>query len=75
MSTERLEKSRVVARVIFGTIFVCLLVACGFYFALSTMTNPNVVQVENVFADVNGDGTPDLIVKASVILNTGQTNF
>jgi len=75
MTDNKVGKNQSIARFIFGVMFVVLLVATGFLVAVNITSNPNVVQVENVFADINGDGTPDLIVKGSVILNTGQTNF
>lgn len=42
--------------------------------ALIAMAHPippiTTTHVQNVFADVNGDGKPDLIVNGEVILNT-----
>ena len=53
--------------------FLVLLSLCVF---LMTMANqPDIIKVENIFADVNGDGVLDIIVKGDVILNTSSQNF
>jgi|GEM_PF-5692291 len=40
-----------------------------------SLNQQTVTHVEQVFADVNGDGTLDLILKGDVIINTGQSNL
>jgi hypothetical protein len=42
---------------------------------ISNLNSPKIVQVHEVFSDINGDGKPDLIVYGEVIMNTGQANF
>ena len=62
---------------------VIILLICAFiivlgFFAWAVIklnATPEMVQVSNIFIDVNGDGTLDYIYKADVILNTGQKNF
>jgi hypothetical protein len=70
-----IEKNNTGIKVMLFIILVGLFVGMGFYIGQGSVDTPNIVNVENVFADVNGDGLPDLIVKGSVILNTEQTNF
>jgi len=63
----------------FVTVLIALLfivvIGLSIKIGMSLVDQPQVTQVEQIFADVNGDGQLDLIIKADVILNTGQENF
>jgi len=63
----------------FVTVLIALLliavIGLSIKIGMSLVDKPQVTQVEQIFADVNGDGELDLIIKADVILNTGQENF
>ena len=63
----------------FVTVLIALLfiavIGLSIKIGMSLVDQPQVTQVEQIFADVNGDGELDLIIKADVILNTGQENF
>ena len=63
----------------FVTVLIALLLIAvsglSIKIGMSLVDKPQVTQVEQIFADVNGDGELDLIIKADVILNTGQENF
>ena len=45
------------------------------YVAGRNFTTMPVTHITNSFVDVNGDGKPDFILNADVILNTGQVSF
>lgn len=53
------------------------IIALAFFFVtlVQLQSAPQMVTINNIFIDVNGDGSLDYIYKADVILNTGQTNF
>ena len=57
-------------------LIVAFFIAGGLFFAyrlgVSSTQNPQATNISDVFADVNNDGKPDLIVSAQVILNTDQ---
>ena len=63
----------------FVTVLIALLfiavIGLSIKIGMSLVDQPQVTQVEQIFADVNADGQLDLIIKADVILNTGQENF
>ena len=55
-------------------IFVALVGFTAFQMGLYN-SQSNITQIQNVFADVNGDGKLDLIVNGDIIFNTEQANF
>ena len=59
-------------------VFIFLLLVSVCVFQIMKVNQPEIVKVENIFADVNGDGTLDIILKGNVILNSSssqQANF
>ena len=58
-------------------ILVVLILAMfvGAYLVGRNSATMPVTHVTNVFVDVNGDGKPDLILNADILLNTGQSSF
>jgi len=59
-------------------VFMFLLLVSVCVFQIMKVNQPEIVKVENIFADVNGDGTLDIILKGNVILNSSssqQANF
>jgi hypothetical protein len=61
----------------FTGILIVLVLAMfvGAYIVGRNSTAMPVTRVTNVFVDVNGDGKPDLILNADIILNNGQSSF
>ena len=60
-------------------VIVCVLIVVAaligsYVFGRNSATLP-VTHITNVFVDVNGDGRPDLILNADIILNNGQSSF
>lgn len=53
-------------------VVVALIIA---YTAGRNSTTMPATHITNVFTDVNGDGKPDLILNADIILNNGQSSF
>jgi len=51
-------------------ILIVTVTASIFYVA-----TPERESVQNVFADINGDGAVDLILNATVVMNDGSNNF
>jgi len=58
-------------------VFMFLLLVSSCVFQIMRINQPEIVKVENIFADVNGDGVLDIILKGDIILNSSsqQTNF
>ena len=59
-------------------VFMFLLLVSVCVFQIMKVNQPEIVKVENIFADVNGDGILDIILKGNVILNSSssqQANF
>jgi hypothetical protein len=54
-------------------VFLFMVLATGAYWQIYQNSQVKVVKVENVFADVNGDGLNDIIVEGKVIFNSGGT--
>jgi len=59
----------------FIIILVVMIIGAGLVFSVAKdIYTGNQEKIENVFADVNGDGTLDLIVSGNVIYNGGGTS-
>lgn len=52
-----------------------IVLALGVFAGTSLMQNQEVVHVQNIFSDINGDGQTDLILEADVILNVNSLDF
>lgn len=47
----------------------------GAYLGQLSVDQPVITHVEQVFVDIDGDGKLDLVLKADVVLNTGNQNL
>lgn len=59
-------------------IVILCLVVFGLGVGVTVMvasTQTESIKIHNVFADINNDGKPDLILSADVVMNKGATNF
>lgn len=52
-----------------------LIIVSGTFYLYANQQETNVITIENRFIDINGDGLPDYIQEAQVIINNGETNF
>jgi len=63
------NSNRIGLKIVLGLILISLFVGIGMQVGIGSVEKLNTVSVENIFADVNGDGILDFIVKAEIVLN------
>ena len=69
------EKRRYQIRLLLTILFLLIMGAgmyATLYFNSKSNSKAGIVEVENTFADVNGDGLIDFVVKGKVIFNMGD---
>jgi len=60
-------------KILIIAVFMIAGLFCAYKVGAYMTKNPQATNISNVFVDINGDGKPDLIVNAEVILNTDQS--
>lgn len=70
---ENKAKSKIGIIIVVCTMIV--VIVFSFLIGRALQANPQEIQIANVFADVDGNGTIDFIKNATVVLNAGQSNF
>ena len=63
------NSNRIGLKIVLSLILISLFVGIGMQVGIGSVEKLNTVSVENIFADVNGDGILDFIVKAEIVLN------
>ena len=67
--TVKENSNRVGLKIVLALILISLFVGIGMQVGIGSVEKLNTISVENIFADVNGDGILDFIVKAEIVLN------
>ena len=57
------------------TVFMLFTLVTLCVYGMYNANKPKIVNIENTFADVNGDGVLDIIVSGKVIINEAQSNL
>ena len=68
-NTVEENSNRIGLKIVLSLILISLFVGIGMQVGIGSVEKLNTVSVENIFADVNGDGILDFIVKAEIVLN------
>jgi len=63
------NSNRVGLKIVLTLILISLFVGIGMQVGIGSVEKLNTISVKNIFADVNGDGILDFIVKAEIVLN------
>ena len=68
-SAVKENSNRVGLKIVLTLILISLFVGIGMQVGIGSVEKLNTISVKNIFADVNGDGILDFIVKAEIVLN------